>query len=117
MEKPTIYVSFDVETDGQCPLVNNMLSLGIYFLDKDCNCIFEYQVNYELLDDHVEDQKTMEFWAKNQEMYNNTRQNVQPVIQSMYELSQTLANMSLDFKLHFVAMPACFDWMFFKSCF
>lgn len=115
MCKPTLYVSFDIESDGPCPLVNNMLSLGIYFLDKDLNCIFEYQINYELMDDHVDDQQTMEFWALNPEMYNLTRQNQQPIIQSMYELSKMLANMSLDYKLHFVAMPACFDWMFLKS--
>ena len=114
MEKPTLYVSFDVETDGQCPLVNNMLSLGIYFLDKDCNRIFTYNTNFELMENHTDDQKTMEFWSHNREMYELTRVNQQPIIQSMYELSEILANMSLDYKLHFVAMPACFDWMFLK---
>lgn len=110
-----VYASIDVETDGPCPLVNNMLSLGIYFVDKNENQIFEYYANYELLDNHIENQETMDFWNKNKNMYNFTRQNQQNVVQAMYELSCILVNMSLDYNIKFVAQPACFDWMFFKS--
>jgi hypothetical protein len=28
--KPFLYLSFDIETDGDNPLVNNMISIGFY---------------------------------------------------------------------------------------
>ena len=84
-------------------------------MDESGRKIQEFYANFKLLDGHIDDQKTMEFWNKNRLMYEYTRQNQQDIIFTMYNLSMLLTELSKDYIIKFVAMPACFDWMFFKS--
>ena len=62
---PTVYLSFDVETDGPSPMLNNLLSIGIYGLDKDFKNIFNFSENiFEHLG-KVQNKDTMIFfWNK-----------------------------------------------------
>ena len=109
-----MYVSFDVETDGPCPLVNNMLSIGVVLLDEVGSCVDTYTATLELLEGHVADPRTEAFWAQHPRMYAAARFDPQPVAVVMRALSQTLARAANGHALQFVAAPACFDWMFLK---
>ena len=114
MSLPPLYVSFDVETDGSCPLVNNMLSIGVVFLDATGVCVNTYSATFELLEGHVADPQTAAFWSRHPSMYAAARHNPQPIATAMRALSLMLSRMAMKHTLQFVAAPACFDWMFLK---
>ena len=61
MSKPIFYLSFDVETDGPAPLVNNLLSIGIVGLEESTsNVVFEFESNIKPLETHKSDTQCME---------------------------------------------------------
>lgn len=60
-----LYVSFDVETDSDNPMLHNMISIGMYAIDEEFNEIFTYNANIENLPDHYPQQTCMDlFWNK-----------------------------------------------------
>jgi hypothetical protein len=118
MSKPTLYLSFDVETDGPCVILNNMLSIGFYGLDDNCVKHFEYEVNLYPLEGHVANSSTMKnFWLKpeNKEAYDRLKLNRVQCVDAMKELSDKFFELSKTHNLIFVAHPAAFDWQFFKN--
>jgi Zn-dependent M32 family carboxypeptidase len=119
MSKPILYLSFDVETDGPSPLINNLLSIGIVGLEEDSmDIVFEFESNIKPLPTHIPDSQCMEtFWLKPEQKtsYEYLQINPQDYIKVFEDLSQRLQILSNKYKLIWVAQPACFDWMFFKS--
>jgi|SaaInlStandDraft_5_1057022.scaffolds.fasta_scaffold63052_2 hypothetical protein len=116
MEKPTIYLSIDIETDGGNVLVNNMLSLGISALSVDGQEVCNFYENFNELDGHIADKSCMEnFWAKNPEALEKTKVDKKDVFVIMKNLSKVLTYLDKEYTIKFVAMPSCFDWQFFKS--
>lgn len=113
--KPLLYLSFDIETDGNNPMLNNMISIGFCGMTDDLLRVFEYQANLEPLEGHVQDPICMEFWAKNQIAWLATQTNKRFYVDVMKELSNHFTELSKKYNLKFIAMPSCFDWMFFKS--
>jgi len=64
---PRLYLSFDIEADGECPVLSNMLSLGIVALTAQGQEVFTFQRNIlETPDRHPSDRCLREFWHKNQ---------------------------------------------------
>jgi hypothetical protein len=117
-KKTTLYLSFDVETDGPCVILNNMLSIGFYGLDDNCVKHFEYETNIYPLQDHVANSSTMEhFWLKpeNKKAYDRLKLNRVQYIDAMKELSDHFYELSKTHHLIFVAHPSAFDWQFFKN--
>lgn len=114
--KPILYLSFDVETDGSTPLVNNLLSIGIVGLLSNGQIIYEFEANILPLESHKSDDKTMEFWSKpeNLNAWNYLNLNQQYYLDVFEQLETELSVQSTQYNLVFVAQPACFDWMFFK---
>lgn len=116
MEKQTIYISFDVETDGNDVMCNNMISIGLCGLDKNAEEHFSFHANIKELDIHHPNARCMtEFWGNNPIAWENTQINKQPHHVVMKELSRQFTELSKTFNIKFIAQPACFDWMFFKS--
>lgn len=116
MSKPILYLSFDIESDGTNPLINNMLSIGIYGLDKDENEIMSFYANLEELCGHIPDEQCMQdFWSKQPKAWSELQVDKKPTHVAFKQLSDELIVLSKDYKIEFVAMPACFDWMFLKS--
>ena len=119
MSKPTLYLSFDVETDGPTPLVNNLLSIGIIGLEENTsNIVFEYESNIIPLDTHKSDTQCMEtFWLKPEQKnaWDKLQINQKNYLTVFEDLSLELKKLSLKYKIIWVAFPACFDWMFLKS--
>ncbi len=115
--KTIIYLSFDVETDGPSPLVNNLLSIGIYGLDMNLNNLFTFEANIVPLENHIQDKTCMEtFWLKpeNKNAFDYLHTNSRNYINVFAELSDKLNILSDKYKIIFIAQPACFDWMFLK---
>lgn len=118
MSKPILYLSFDIEADGSVPIINNLLSIGICGIDINEKIIFEYEANIEPLESHVQETKCMEeFWLKpeQKEAWDYLHTNRRNYIEVFENLGLELKNLAQTYKLKFVAHPACFDWMFFKS--
>lgn len=116
MNKPKLYLSFDIEADGTNVMCNNMLSIGIYGVDKSESEIFTFYANIEELDGHIQERKCMEeFWSHHPLAWENTQKNKQSVFEVMKYLSNSFIELSKNYRIEFIAMPACFDWMFFKS--
>lgn len=113
--KQLLYLSFDIETDGDNPMLNSMISIGFCGMKENKEVVFEYCANIEELEGHKQNQKTMEFWQSCPVAYANTQTNRRHYTVVMRELSQEFERLSQSYKLIFCAMPACFDWMFFKS--
>lgn len=113
--KPFLYLSFDIETDGDNPMSNSMISIGFYGMTDNLTNVFEYQANLEPLEGHVQNPKCMEFWAQNQVAWEATQTNKRFYADVMEELSNHFTELSKTYNLKFIAMPSCFDWMFFKS--
>ena len=115
--KPNLYLSFDIETDGCVPILNNMISIGFYGLDDNMNKHFEYSANIETLEGHSPEEKCMtNFWnlPENQMAWNELQNNKRNYVEVMTDLSEKFKELSTNHKLIFVAHPASFDFSFFK---
>lgn len=114
--KPNLYLSFDIETNGNNPMLHSMISIGFYGITDTLNFSpFQYEANIEPLPNHSEDPECMKFWAENKDAYQATQINQKNYVDVMSELSEHFKFLSKQYNLKFIAMPACFDWMFFKS--
>jgi hypothetical protein len=115
--KEKLFLSFDIESDGPTPIVNNLLSIGIVGINMDEEIVFEYQANIEPLATHIQDTQCMQtFWLKPEQKiaWDFIQENKRNYIVVFEELGQKLKELSHKYNLKFVAHPACFDWMFFK---
>jgi hypothetical protein len=115
--KEKIFLSFDIESDGPTPMINNLLSIGIVGITIDEKIVFEYEANIEPLATHVQDNQCMQtFWLKSEQKlaWEHLQTNRRNYIEVFEELGLKLKELDSKYKLKFVAHPACFDWMFVK---
>jgi DNA polymerase III alpha subunit (gram-positive type) len=111
-----IYISIDIETDGPCPGLNSMLSLGAVAFREGEGELGEFYANLELLPEAQPHPRTQtEFWSKFPEMYEATRQNTQDpamVMKNFRSWVETLGGVPVA-----VAFPAGFDfsWIWYYS--
>lgn len=74
-----LYFSFDIEANGPIPGPFSMLSFGVAaFKLNNLEPVATFQANLNELEGAERDQKTMEFWAKNQAAYDACRQDTRP---------------------------------------
>ena len=115
--KEKLFLSFDIESDGPTPMINNFLSIGIVGITLDEKIIFEYEANIEPLENHIQDTQCMQtFWLKPEQKlaWANLQTNKRNYIEVFEELGAKLKELSNQYMLKFVAHPSCFDWMFLK---
>lgn len=119
MSKPVLYLSLNVKIDGPSPLLNNLLSIGIVGFEEDTTQIaFEFESNIEQIEGHIHCKKHLEtFWLKpeQEEALKFIQTNQRCYIDVFIELSDKLKVLDSKYKLVWIAYPACFHWMFFKS--
>lgn len=115
MTLQTAYLSFDIETDGPSPLVNNMLSFGISLIKDDGVILDELEVNIKERDGTQQDEETMKFWEQNKTAWNICHTNQISHCEAMIKLGEFYDKWSKYYNLIWIAMPVCFDWMFLKS--
>lgn len=104
-----IYVSTDVEADGQIPGPHSMLSFGSAAFTPDGKMISTFTVNLELLPNAKRHPDTMAWWKKNETAWAETRKNIQPPQIAMRDYLVWLK--SLPGKPIFVGYPAAYDFM------
>lgn len=116
--KPILYLSFDIESDGPTPMINNLLSIGMVGIDFISEqIIFEFEENIKPFFTHIPDKDCMKnFWLKPEQKnaWEFLQTNQKNYIVVFEELSFELKRLSRDYKLVFVSHPSCFDWMFLK---
>lgn len=115
-----IYFSTDIESNGPIPGPFSMLSFAsVAFMIRDQKVVVlgSFYANLELLPGSTPDPDTMDFWAKNQEAYDQTRTDLQSPNDAMKKYVDWVAKMVRDSfrpdaKPVFVGYPATFDFMF-----
>jgi DNA polymerase III epsilon subunit-like protein len=116
MSKQEIYISIDIETDGECPGVNSMLSLGAVAFTKTGGEVDDFYRTVEPIPDVVQSPETMEWWMKpeNYPAYLETLRDQRLPGEVMAEFAGWLRdlNLSTGGKLVAAAWPAAFDFGF-----
>jgi DNA polymerase III alpha subunit (gram-positive type) len=111
-----VYFSIDIETDGPCPGLNSMLSLGVVALCPVRGELGFFEDNLKLLPEANPNPKTMsEFWSQWPQQYAATRVNVQDPADVFLRFDQWVN--SFDGVPVAVAFPAGFDfsWIWYYS--
>ena len=111
-----VWASFDVETDGPCPLTNSLLALGCVLFTDEGKEIDRFQGYMKPLPDRQPNTDTMtNFWSRFPEVYKEITKNAVFPVRVMSQFHQFLESyVSHKDDLRFVASPSCFDWMFLK---
>jgi DNA polymerase III alpha subunit (gram-positive type) len=111
-----IYFSIDIETDGPCPGLNSMLSLGVVALCAKRGELGSFEANLDLLPEASANPKTTsEFWSQWPQQYAATRVNTQDpavVFRRFDRWVQSFGGVPVA-----VAFPAGFDfsWIWYYS--
>lgn len=109
-----VYFSIDIETDGPCPGINSMLSLGAVALSESSGVLSEFSVNLVTLPDAAPNQKTQrEFWDRFPDQYAATRVNQTDPLAAMNDFRTWVRNQGGTPVA--VAFPAGFDfsWLWY----
>lgn len=109
-----LYISFDVETNGNNPLLHSMISIGMVGITIDGTNIFKFTENIMPLADHTFLEDTMNFWNKHPKEYELTQISQQYYLTTFKKISDLLTEYGKTYNIVFIAWPASFDWMFFK---
>jgi hypothetical protein len=117
MMQKQAFASFDVETDGDNPLMYSMRSIGIaLFVEESTTPIDSFYATISPRPGAGVDKKCMEeFWSKHPEQWKEVNTNCVDAKDAMANLSKWLTTHDKKYCIKFVASPANFDWMFLKS--
>jgi DNA polymerase III alpha subunit (gram-positive type) len=110
MKNSEWYCSVDVETNGPIPGDNSMLSLGAAAFLPNGKMIDTFYVNFKEIENSYPNKDTMEWWEKNKEAYEATRQNTVDASQAIGQFVSWVNK--INGKPVFVGYPATFDFMF-----
>jgi hypothetical protein len=110
---PEIYLSVDVEADGPVPGPYSMLSFGIAAFTIDKVLLGTFTRNLELLPGATQHPRVMAWWQSsgaNRAAYEKTRENVQPVRESMLACEAWVKSLRAHGKPCAVGAPAAYDY-------
>lgn len=115
-----VYAHFDIEADGPCVINNNMISLGIVFMDPNGKEIDSFLVDIEQIDSHKPDKDTLSsLWLKDESIIKEYKR----IIENSVSANEAMNNLSIKLnkfkknkqKIEWVARPAAFDWSWLKN--
>lgn len=113
-----LYVSFDVESDGPCPLDNSMINFGAVFYNSNGVYLNEYSVNLYPLSNATADPGTSAWWrsqfAINPELEFELMKDRKYAFQAIPDFVRFSESVQEKHKGKLVAMayPAGYDWSF-----
>lgn len=112
VQKPLLFLSYDVETDGLVPGLCSMLSLGMAGFTEDKKIVFEYEVNLLPLLGAKPFEDTMRWWGQPEQAgaWNYINTNRQDPAKAMRELHTRLVDLKQKYRVCPVAWPSNFDW-------
>lgn len=108
--RPEIYVSTDVETNGPIPGEYSLLSFGSAAMMLDKKIIATFSANLETLPGAKEDHETMKWWQSQPKAWEECRKDVKPPEKIMKEYVAWLK--FLPGKPVFVGYPVSFDFSY-----
>ena len=109
--KKEIYCMTDIEADGKCPGLSNMLSFATAAFDIDKNLIGTFEANLELMEGAEPCEETTKFWnenAANKAAYAKTRVDIQDPKDAVTAYVEWLKG--LPGQPIFVGYPAAYDF-------
>jgi DNA polymerase III epsilon subunit-like protein len=119
MSKPEVYVSIDIETDGQAPGVHSMLALGAAAFSQDGDMVGTWYKKLRPLPGARQLHSTMEWWKTQPEAWEEVCKDQQDPASAMEsfrdwcdEINSDEVHVDGDYKLVAVAWPAAFDFGF-----
>jgi hypothetical protein len=117
MNKPEMYMSIDIETDGPCPGQNSMLSIGIAAFEKSIDVqppLEKFYRKLEPLPDGMRDSDTMLWWAGQPEGWAEVNKAQESPMEVMNDCADWLLEIKEDYDVRLVpaAWPAAFDFGF-----
>jgi hypothetical protein len=110
---PEIYLSIDVEADGPIPGPYSMLSFGIAAFSIDKVLLGTFTRNLELLPGAAQHPRVMQWWNSTNALrtaYERTRENVQPVRESMLACDAWVSSLKMHGKPCAIGAPAAYDY-------
>jgi hypothetical protein len=110
---PEIYLSVDVEADGPTPGPYSMLSFGIAAFTIDKVLLSTFTRNLELLPGATQHPRVMAWWSStpdNAAAYGRTREDVQPIKESMLACDAWCKSLRAYGKPCAVGAPAAYDY-------
>ncbi len=108
--KQDIYVSTDIEADGETPGKNSMLSIGSAAYLEDKTLLSTFSINLETLPEASADPTTMQWWQGFPEAWQACRQNLVSPETAMKKYGEWLEN--LPGHIIFLAYPVAYDFRF-----
>lgn len=106
----TLYLSIDIEANGECPGLHSMLSIGMAGYLRDKTLMFQYEANLFPLQDAGTTPSTMKFWEENKEAYNYVSTNQRDAQEVMMELSKKIKELRKTYKIVVIGWPINYDW-------
>lgn len=114
MTKEELYISLDMEADGEIPGPNSMISFALAAFTKDGTCHGTFTRNLQRLEGATTSPSTMRFWAANKEAYNATFENMYHPNVAMHECKKWLETFhDKGYNLVLVGYPLTYDFMWF----
>jgi hypothetical protein len=110
---PEIYLSIDIEADGPIPGPHSMLSFGIAAFTIDKVLLGTFTRNLELLPGAAQHSRVMQWWNSTNALraaYQRTREDVQPVRESMLACDAWVTSLKAHGKPCAVGAPAAYDY-------
>ena len=115
MNKPELYISIDIETDGPCPGQNSMLAIGAAAFKIDLfNPVSKFYRTIKPMDDATQDSDTMLWWATQPEAWEEVNTDQVEPMEAMNQFGEWLIGTGYlhNAKLVAAAWPAAFDFGF-----
>lgn len=110
-DKPELYFSVDIETDGRIPGPNSMLSFGVAAFTIDKKLLGTFEANLETLPGAKGEEDTMKWWATQPEAWAACRTNLQDPKVALVNFVEWVESFT-DYNPVFVGYPAGFDFTF-----
>lgn len=112
--RPILYLSIDVETDGPVPGIYSMLSIGMAAFSLQNEVVWERELNLFPLEGASKDHKTMDWWKQEEQQaaWEHLMQDRQDPKEAFIRLTAEIKELKKHYRVFTIAWPACFDWMF-----
>ena len=117
VEKPLLFLSFDIEADGPCPGLNNMYSIGIACFTVDGKMVYEFEANLYELEGCKSNPDTVKWWKTQPEALEYARSNVQDPVVVFNTLNKDILRLKETYKIKPVGWPINYDWQWINYYF
>lgn len=111
--KPELFVSIDIEADGECPGISSMLSFGVAFFSAEGSIVDTFEANLYPLPDTTPSRETMDWWGQpaQAKAWAYLRENRRTAEEVMPAFAAVVQKWKATHKLCVIGWPINYDWM------